>query len=50
MSVLSIIKLKKIIYSGENIGNDLGFQFDVKGQATHVREPLQTRPSELSDL
>ena len=36
MSVLLIIKLKKIIYSGENIGDDLSFQFDVKDQIAHV--------------
>lgn len=40
MSVLLIIKLKKIIYSGENIGNDLSFQFDVKGQATHLKTQI----------
>ena len=37
MSVLLIIKLKKIIYNRENIGNDLSFHFDVKGRVTHVR-------------
>ena len=40
MSVLLIIKLRKIIYSGENIGNDLSFQFDVKGQVTHVKTKI----------
>ena len=40
MSVLLIIKLKEIIYSGENIGDDLSFQFDVKGQVTHVKTKI----------
>jgi DNA mismatch repair ATPase MutL len=37
MSVLLTVKLKKIIYSGENIGNDLSFRFDVKGQVTQIK-------------
>jgi len=40
MSVLLIIKLKKIIYSGENIGDDMSFQFNVKGQVTHVKTKI----------
>jgi len=42
MSVLLIIKLKEIIYSGENIGDDLNFQFDVKGQITHVKTRISS--------
>ncbi len=40
MSVLLIIKLKGIVYSGENIGDDMSFQFDVKGQVTHVKTKI----------
>ncbi|MBU4212689.1 MAG: hypothetical protein KKD33_08925 [Verrucomicrobia bacterium] len=42
MPMLLIIKLKKIIYNGENIGNDLSFQFDVKGQATQVKTRISS--------
>jgi len=37
MSVLLIIKLKKIIYGGDNIGRGLNFLFDVKGQTTQIK-------------
>ncbi len=40
MLVLLIIKLKEIIYSGENIGDDLSFHFDVEGQATHLKTKI----------
>ena len=36
MSVRLTIKLKQIVYGGENIGDDLSFQFDVKGQITKI--------------
>ncbi|MBU4211248.1 MAG: hypothetical protein L6437_12145 [Kiritimatiellae bacterium] len=42
MSVLLIIKLKKIIYSGENIGNDLSFRFDVKDQVARVKTRISS--------
>ena len=41
MPVLLIIRLKEIVYSGENIGRDLSFRFDVQGQIT----PVKTRIS-----
>ena len=42
MSVLLIIRLKEIIYSGENIGNDLSFRFDVKGQIARVKTRISS--------
>ncbi|MCG2660133.1 MAG: hypothetical protein L6437_07815 [Kiritimatiellae bacterium] len=42
MSVLLIIKLKQIIYSGENIGDDMSFQFDVKGQITRAKTRISS--------
>ncbi len=40
MSVLLIIKLKEIIYSGENIGDDMSFHFNVEGQVTHLKTKI----------
>ena len=42
MPVLLTIRLKKIIYSGENIGDDLSFQFDVKGQITRAKTRISS--------
>ena len=40
MAVLLTIKLKEITYSGDNIGDDLSFQFNVKDHMTHVRSRI----------
>ena len=40
MSVLLIAKLKRIIYSGENIGDDLNFQFNVKGHVIDLKSKI----------
>jgi len=42
MPVLLTIRLKKIIYSGENIGDDLSFQFDVKDQAVSAKTRISS--------
>ncbi|MDO9542785.1 MAG: hypothetical protein Q7J98_10745 [Kiritimatiellia bacterium] len=42
MLVLLTIKLKKIIYSGENIGNDLIFQFNVQRQVAQVKTGISS--------
>lgn len=34
------VKLKEVIYSGENVGNNLRFHFDVKGHVTHLRNRI----------
>lgn len=47
MSVLLIIKLKQIIYGGENIGDDLSFQFDVKGQVAQVKTRISSGQHKL---
>lgn len=49
MPVLLTIKLKKITYSGENIGNDLTFQFNVKDQATQVKAGISSGEHESLD-
>ena len=49
MSASLIIKLKKIIYSGENIGDDLSFRFDVKNQITHVKTRISSGQAKLTD-
>ena len=40
MSIVLIIRLKEIIYSGENIGNDLSFEFSVKGLVTCLESKI----------
>ena len=40
MLFLLVLRLKKINYSGKNIGNDLSFQFNVKGHGTLLRSKI----------
>ena len=42
MPVLLTIRLKKIIYSGENIGDDMSFQFNVKGRVAQVKTGISS--------
>ena len=42
MPVLLTVRLKKIIYGGENIGDDLNFRFDVKGQVAQVKTRISS--------
>ena len=47
MPTLLTVKLKKIIYSGENIGDDLSFRFDVKGQIAQVKTRISSGQHKL---
>ena len=40
------VRLKQINYSGENIGNDLSFRFDVNGHSTLLRSKITFGQSE----
>ena len=40
MLFLLTVRLKEIIYSGENIGNDLSFEFSVRGLVTRLRSKI----------
>jgi len=42
MPALLTVRLKKIIYSGENIGDDLSFRFDVQGQVAQVKTRISS--------
>ena len=49
MSALLTVRLKEIIYSEENIGDDLSFQFDVKGQVAQVKTEISSGEHKLFD-
>lgn len=40
MLFLLTVRLKKIIYSGDNLGDDLSFQLSVKGHIAHLRSKI----------
>ena len=40
MLFLLTVRLKEIIYSGENVGNDLSFEFSVRGLVTRLRSKI----------
>ena len=49
MFFLLTVRLKQIAYSGDNIGNDLSFQFNVKGHGTLLKSKISLGQRGLFD-